>query len=58
MSVTLATAGTHRSKGGVTRRVDESDLCAVWRDDLIGADMLGDTARLAGNDIGMTNRVK
>ena len=45
-------ACAHRGEGGVAGRVDESDLGARRRGDLIGADMLGDAAGLAGGDLG------
>ena len=53
----LGAAGTHRREGGVAGRVDEGDLLAVLLD-LIGADMLGDAASLAGDDIGVADGVE
>ena len=57
MSVDLGAAGAHRGEGGVAGRVDEGDLVAVLLD-LIGADMLGDAAGFAGDDIGVADRVE
>ena len=54
----LGAAGAHRREGGVAGRVDEGDLGAVGRGHLIGADVLGDAARLAGDDIGVANGVE
>ena len=53
----LRAAGTHGGEGGVARRVDEGDLVAVALD-LVGADMLGDAAGLAGDDIGLADGVE
>ena len=53
----LRAAGAHRREGGVAGRVDEGDLLAVLLD-LIGADMLGDAAGLAGHHIGVADGVE
>ena len=53
----LGAAGTHSRKGGVARGIDEGDL-AVVDHDLRSADGLGDAARLAGSDAGMTDGVE
>ena len=53
----LGAAGAHRREGGVAGRVDEGDLVTVLLD-LIGADMLGDAAGFAGDDIGIADRVE
>ena len=45
----LCAAGTHRREGRVARRIDEGDHLAV-EFDLVGADVLGDTAGLTGSD--------
>ena len=50
-------AGTHGGKGLVARGVEEGDGAAVDLDG-IGADVLGDAARLAGDDVGMANIVE
>ena len=47
----LGAAGAHRREGFVARRIDERDLVAVRRRDLIGADVLRDAAGLAGHDV-------
>ena len=54
----LRTAGAHGGEGGVARRVEEGQNRPAFRRHLIGADVLGDTARLARDDIGMTDRVE
>ena len=54
----IGAARAHRGKGLVARRVDEGDLSAAAQIDLIGADMLGDAAGLAGCDIGFAQRVE
>ena len=55
----LGAARAHRGKRGMTRRVDEGDLLAAFRrGHLIGADMLGDPAGFAGDDIGVAQRVE
>ena len=53
----LGTTGTHGRKGGVARGIDEGDL-AVVDHDLRSADGLGDAARLAGSDTGVTDGVE
>ena len=42
----VGAAGAHLGEGRMARRVDEGDLLAGRRRHLIGADMLGDAARL------------
>ncbi|MGY4283419.1 hypothetical protein ACVWXO_002639 [Bradyrhizobium sp. LM2.7] len=55
----LGAACAHRCERGVAGRVDEGDLLAAFRrQHLIGADMLGDAAGLAGDHIGVTERVE
>src|SRR5579872_479862 len=54
----LCTARAHRRERLVTRRVDEGDALAVLERHLIGADMLGDAAGLAGDHVGRTQRVE
>ena len=54
----LCAAGAHRGERGVAGRVDEGDLGAAGRDHLIGADVLGDAAGLAGDDVGVADRVE
>ena len=54
----LGAAGAHRREGGVAGRIDEGHRQAVRRRDLIGADMLGDAAGFAGDDIGMADRIE
>ena len=57
MSVTLAPRGAHGGERGVAGRIDEGDLVAVALD-LIGADVLGDAAGLAGDDVGLADGVE
>ena len=57
----LGAAGTHGRESLVTRGVDEGDLAvgAVYLGrDLIGPDVLGDAARLAGHHVGVPDRVE
>ena len=57
MSVTLRAAGAHGGERLVARRVEEGhDLVAVVH--LVGADVLGDAACLAGRDLGLADRVE
>ena len=53
----LGASGTHSRKGGVARGIDEGDL-AVVDHDLRSADGLGNAARLAGSDAGVTDGVE
>ena len=57
MSVACGAAGPHGGEGGVARRVDERDA-VVLPDDLVGADVLGDAAGLAGHDVGRADAVE
>ena len=50
-------AGTHGREGGVAGGVDEGDEPVVLGD-LVGTDVLGDAARLAGDDVGVADRVE
>ena len=54
----LGAARAHRREGGVAGRVDERDLAAERRRHLIGADMLRDAAGLAGDDVGLADRIE
>ena len=54
----LRAARAHGGEGGVAGRVDEGDRLAAGRDDLIGADVLGDAAGFARHDIGVADRVE
>ncbi len=54
----VGAARAHRGEGLVARRVDEGDALAALQLDLIGADMLGDAAGLAGRDVGVAQRVE
>ena len=54
----LRAARAHRGEGRVAGRVDEGDCLAAGRDDLVGADVLGDAAGLARHDIGVADRVE
>ena len=53
----LGAAGAHRREGGVAGRVEEGDRLLVVVD-LVGADVLGDAAGLAGGDLGLADRVQ
>ena len=53
----LGAAGAHRREGGVAGRVEEGDRLVVVVD-LVGADVLGDAAGLAGGDLGLADRVQ
>ena len=53
----LGAAGAHGGEGLVARGVEEGDPLAVVRD-LVGADVLGDAAGLAGGDLGLADRVE
>ena len=54
----LGAAGAHGGEGGVAGRVDEGDLAARGQRDLIGADVLGDAAGFAGDDVGLADGVE
>ena len=54
----LGAARAHRGEGRMARRIDERDLRASRRRHLIGADMLGDAAGLARDDVGVADRVE
>ncbi len=54
----LGAALAHGRERLVARRIDEGDLLAAGRRHLIGADVLGDAARLAGGNVGVTNGVE
>src|SRR3712207_1007442 len=57
----LRAAGTHRGERLVTRGVDEGDrpvLAVELRDDLVGADVLGDAAGLARHHVGVADGVE
>src|SRR5580658_2167981 len=57
----LGAAGAHGGERLVTRGVDEGDLPLVAVDlggDLVGADVLGDAAGLAGHHVGVADRVE
>ena len=54
----LGAARAHRGEGGVARRVDEGDLAARRRVDLIGADVLGDAAGFAAGHVGRADGVE
>ena len=54
----LGAARAHRGEGGVAGRVEEGDLLAALQLHLIGADMLGDAAGLAGHDVGLAQRIE
>ena len=53
----LGAAGAHRRERLVAGRVEEGDRLAAVAD-LVGADVLGDPAGLAGGDLGRADRVE
>ena len=53
----LGAAGAHRREGLVTRGVEEGDRLAVVAH-LVGADVLGDPAGLAGRNLRLADRVE
>ena len=53
----LSATGTHRGECFVTRRIEEHDRAPAGVD-AICADVLGDAARLASNDVGLANLVQ
>ena len=53
----LGAAGAHGGERLVARRIEEHDVARVARD-LVGADVLGDAARLAGRDVGLADGVE
>ena len=54
----LGAAGAHRGEGRVARRVEEGDRRAAVGRHLVGADVLGDAAGLAGDHVGLADRVE
>ena len=54
----LGTSGTHGREGLVAGGVEEGDLTAVSGLHLIGTDVLGDAARLAGDDVSFADIVE
>ena len=54
----LRTAGTHGGKCFVARGIEEGDFAAIFEFNIVGPDMLGNTARFAGNYIGFTDVVE
>ena len=54
----LRTARPHRGKGRVARCIEEAQNLTVVGCDLIGTDVLRDTARFAGLNLGFADRVK
>jgi hypothetical protein len=57
--ITPSSAATspHRREGGVAGGVQEGDRLVVFVD-LVGADVLGDAAGLAGRHLGLADRVQ
>jgi hypothetical protein len=54
----IGAAQAHLGERGVAGRVDEGDLGAAVKLNLIGADMLGDAAGLVGGDIGLAQGIE
>ena len=53
----LGAARPHLREGGVAGGIDEGDLAARGARYLIGADVLGDAARLLGGDVGLAQGI-
>ena len=49
----LGSASTHGSKGLVTGSINECELASPLKGHPVGTDVLGDTARLTGDDVGL-----
>ena len=54
----LRAAGAHGGERFVARRVEEGDLLPVRQRDVVGADVLRDAARLAGDDVRLADVVE
>ena len=54
----LGTAGTHGREGFVTRGIKEGDMTAVFQLHVVRADVLGDSTRLTGDDVGLADVVQ
>ena len=54
----LRAACAHRGEGRVARRIEERQMRAAFGRDLIGTDMLGDTASFARYDVRLADRVQ
>ena len=54
----LCTTGTHGGECLVTWGVEERDMTSILEGDVVGTDMLRDSACLASNDVGLTDIVE
>ena len=54
----LGTTGTHGRKSLVARRIEEGDASSVLEFHIVGTDVLGNTTRLTGDDIGVADMVE
>ena len=54
----LSTAGTHGGKGLVTRRIQECNVLTARQFHTIRANVLGDSTRLTGDDVGLADVVQ
>ena len=54
----LGSASTHSSKGLVTGSIDECELASPLEGHPIGTDVLGDAARLTGDDVGLAHGIE
>ena len=54
----LSTTGTHSSKGLVTRGIQKGNAVTVLQLHVVSTDVLGNTASLTGNNIGVSDMVK
>ncbi len=54
----LCTTGTHGRKGFVTRCIEEGHLTALRKGDVVGTDVLGNSTRLTGDDVRISDEVQ
>ena len=54
----LCTTRTHRRKSFVTRRIEEGHLTALWKGHVVSTNVLGDSTRLTGDDVGIADEVQ
>ena len=54
----LRAACAHGAERGVARRIEKGDALAIRQAHLIGADVLGDAAMFARDNVGLTECIK